>query len=137
MADSYCIYCVDDDQFILQMLGFQIRKQFKDDNVIVELIDDPSAVLNFLENCTEKGITPVLGIIDFQMPKMNGAQLIRTINDRFPRHKFIMVSGDSSAIQVSDLVEDNLLDFYISKPWEESDLTDKINNCLPIQIQTG
>ena len=136
MAKSYCIYCVDDDSFILQMIGFQLRKHFEDNTMVIELIDSPTKVIPFLEECINNAITPVLGIIDYQMPDINGAELIRIIKKQHPSMKFIMVSGNSSAIKVSDLVEDNLLDFYLSKPWEEDDLINKINNCLPIQIQS-
>ena len=136
MTDSYCIYCVDDDHFMLQMLAFQLRKHFSDDKIIIELIDDPRLVLSLLEECRRNEIIPILGIIDYQMPEINGAQLIRLIKKKFPAQKFIMVSGNSSAIQISELVEDDSLDFYLSKPWEESDLIDKINKCLPIPIQT-
>ena len=136
MANSYCIYCVDDDSFILQMMGFQLRKHFNNDAMVIELIDNPAKVIPFLEECINNDITPVLGIIDYQMPEINGAELIRIIKKQHSSMKFIMVSGNSSAIKVSNLVEDNLLDFYLSKPWEEDDLINKINNCLPIQIQS-
>jgi DNA-binding NtrC family response regulator len=118
------------------MMGFQLRKHFEDNTIVIELIDNPKKVIPFLEECKNNGITPILGIIDYQMPDINGAQLIRIIKKQHPSMKFIMVSGNSSAMQVSDLVEDNYLNFYLSKPWEEDDLINKINNCLPIQIQS-
>lgn len=136
MAASYCIYCVDDDSFILQMMGFQLRKHFEDDALVIELIDNPTKVTSFLEECINNDITPILGIIDYQMPNINGAQLIRTIKKQHPSMKFIMVSGNSNAMQISDLVDDDYLDFYLNKPWEETDLIETINKCLPIQIQT-
>ncbi|MEY3151648.1 MAG: hypothetical protein RLZZ333_245 [Bacteroidota bacterium] len=41
-----------------------------------------------------------------------------------------MLSGQANAIQVDDLVNDNLLDSFISKPWEEADLVKAIEPIL-------
>jgi DNA-binding NtrC family response regulator len=56
------------------------------------------------------------------MPEMNGAELIRNIKINHPEMKCIMLSGQANAIQVDDLVNDNLLDSFIPKPWNEEDL---------------
>ena len=136
MNKTYGIYCVDDDYYILQMIGFQLRKYFKDSDVIIEMIEDPTETISVIERNIEHGVFPLLGIIDYQMPKINGAEVIRMMKLKFPRMKFIMVSGNSNAMQVSSLVDEDSLSHYISKPWEETDLINKVNTCLPIQLQS-
>jgi response regulator RpfG family c-di-GMP phosphodiesterase len=37
--------------------------------------------------------------------------------------KFIMLSGQASAIHVDDLVNDNMLESFVSKPWDEKELS--------------
>lgn len=53
---------------------------------------------------------------------MTGAELVRSLKDLFPEMKFIMLSGQASAIHVDDLVNDNLLESFVSKPWDEKEL---------------
>jgi response regulator RpfG family c-di-GMP phosphodiesterase len=69
-------------------------------------------------------------LVDYQMPELNGAELIRRIKMIHPRMKCIMLSGQANAIQVDDLVNDNLLDSFISKPWNEEDLVRVITPIL-------
>ncbi|MEY3159592.1 MAG: Response regulator receiver domain [Bacteroidota bacterium] len=61
---------------------------------------------------------------------MTGADFIRDLKQTHPDLKCIMLSGQANAIQVDDLVNDNLLDSFISKPWEEADLVKAIEPIL-------
>jgi YesN/AraC family two-component response regulator len=64
------------------------------------------------------------------MPTMTGAEFIRKIKAIHPELKCIMLSGQASAIHVDDLVNDNLLESFIAKPWEEEDLLNIIQPIL-------
>lgn len=125
-----CVYCIDDDPFILQMLGYQLRKHFDDSNIIIELIHDAKDAISIIEANVKNNIFPILGIVDYQMPDVNGAELIRKTKDKFPEMKFIMISGESSQQQIHDLFEDKLLEDYIDKPWAEEDLI----NCVESHV---
>jgi hypothetical protein len=41
-----------------------------------------------------------------------------------------MLSGEANAIQVDDLVNEDLLDAFITKPWSEKDLINAIGPIL-------
>jgi len=125
-----CVYCIDDDHFILQMLGYQLRKHFDDSNIIIELIHDAKDAVSIIETNLKNNILPILGIVDYQMPGVNGAELIRNSKDKFPKMKFIMISGESSQQQIHDLFEDNLLEDYIDKPWSEENLINCVESCV-------
>jgi CheY-like chemotaxis protein len=101
----------------------------------VEIINDPQSALQMLDGHVREGINPTLLIVDFQMPDIRGDELVRTIKERYPNIKVIMLSGNSSAILVSDLEEDGLLDFYIAKPWNKDELLEKVNLCLPLNLK--
>ena len=58
-------------------------------------------------------------IVDYQMPEMTGAQLIRSIKEKYPELKCVMLSGHANPVSVDSLVKDKLLDSFISKPWDE------------------
>ena len=123
---KYAVVCVDDDPYILQSIGFQVEKLINNKTTIVEYYTDPGTVLKSIDLLTREGIEIILAIVDFQMPDLNGAELVRAIKDQHPEIKCLMLSGQASAIHVDDLVSDNLLESFISKPWDENELFDAI-----------
>ena len=125
-----CVYCIDDDPFILQMLGYQLRKHFNDGSIIVELIDKAANAVSIIEKNTEQNIVPLIGIVDYQMPDVNGAEVIRKSKEKFPEMKFIMISGESRKEQITGLFEDKLLEHYIDKPWDEDELINSVEPYL-------
>ena len=129
------VYCIDDDQLITIILKYQLSEAFRGTNLILEVEDDPDILIELMISNATNGIEPVVCIVDFQMPKMRGDEVIRMIKKNFPDIKVIMLSGNSNAIIVSDLEEDGLLDYYLTKPWEKDELLEKINLCLPLNLK--
>lgn len=121
----YAIVCVDDDPMILQMLDFQLRKHITNEKVLFEFYTNPNEALDSMKRMEELGVFPVLLITDFQMPEMNGADFIRAVKKEIRSINTIMLSGQANAIQVDDLVNDELLDVYVYKPWDELNLIQK------------
>lgn len=122
----YAVVCVDDDPMILQMLDFQLRKRISNERVVLEFYTHPQQAQENIEKMKEIGVTPVLLVTDFQMPTMNGADLIREVKKLNRPINTIILSGQANAIQIDDLVNDELLDAYLNKPWDEQDLIEKI-----------
>jgi DNA-binding NarL/FixJ family response regulator len=60
------------------------------------------------------------------MPKMTGAQLIRSIKEKYPDLNCVMLSGQANQISVDELISENLLSTFISKPWDEEVLINAI-----------
>jgi CheY-like chemotaxis protein len=129
------IYCLDDDQLITVILRFQLSKALTGSSFVLEVENDPHAFLDLISTNASNGIEPMVCIIDFQMPVMRGDEVVRIVKQRFPDVKIIMLSGNSNAILVSDLEEDGLLDFYLNKPWDNDELLDKVNQCLPLNLK--
>lgn len=119
---KYAIVCIDDDPFILQMLSFQLQKYIDGECTLLEFSTNPLEALENINQLIYEEIDVIFILVDYQMPELNGAELIRRIKMIHPRMKCIMLSGQANAIQVDDLVNDNLLDSFISKPWDEEDL---------------
>lgn len=119
---KYAIVCIDDDPFILQMLSFQLQKYIDGACTLLEFSTNPLEALENINQLIYEEIDVIFILVDYQMPELNGAELIRRIKMTHPRMKCIMLSGQANAIQVDDLVNDNLLDSFISKPWDEEDL---------------
>lgn len=131
---KYAVICVDDDPYILQMLGFQLSKIVDQTFTLVEYFTDPSVALENIDELIQENIKVIFVIVDYQMPKMTGAQLIRAIKDKYPTLKCVMLSGQANKISVDQLVSENMLESFISKPWNESELFDAIRPILEDNI---
>ena len=118
----YAVICVDDDPLILQVLSFQLEKIIDKKCTLLEYFTDPMVALSSIDELVSERIDIIFVIVDYQMPKMNGAQLIRAIKEKYPSLACVMLSGQANAIQVAELEQDNLLEEFVSKPWDESAL---------------
>lgn len=119
---KYAVVCVDDDPFILQMLGFQLGKIVDEKFTLVEYFTDPKEALENIDDLIQESIDIIFVIVDYQMPKMTGAQLIRAIKEKYPTLKCVMLSGQANKISVDQLETDELLETFIAKPWNEEEL---------------
>jgi len=72
-----------------------IARQFEDDGHIVDSVGDGRIALAAIEHCNYDLI-----IVDFAMPRMDGAEIIRKSRQIKPDQKFLMVTGffDSDAV---------------------------------------
>lgn len=127
---KYAVVCIDDDPHILQMLGIQLQKHVDAKCTLVEFFTDPKKAVVDIDNLVDERIDVIFVVVDYHMPNMSGADFIREIKQKYPDLKCIMLSGQANAIQVDDLVNDNLLDSFISKPWDEADLVKAIEPIL-------
>lgn len=127
---KYAVVCVDDDPYILQMLGFQLGKIVDQKCTLLEYFTDPQLALANIDELVAEKIDIIFIIVDYQMPEMTGGQLVRSIKLKYPDLKCVMLSGHANDISVDDLVNENLLDAFISKPWDEDVLFDAIRPIL-------
>jgi len=129
MENMFIVICVDDDPIILQMLDFQLRKNLVHPALTFEFFENPESATLAIEEMSLLGLQPLVLITDYQMPEMTGAQLIRNIKKAIPSMNCLMLSGQANAIQIDDLVQEDLLDAFITKPWDEHEL---MNALVPI-----
>jgi YesN/AraC family two-component response regulator len=83
-----------------------------------------------LEKLVNYGIDVIFMIVDYQMPKINGAEIIRSIKSKYPSIKFYMLSGQANHEVVDNLIEEGLLERFIPKPWAEKDLETALNEFI-------
>ena len=127
---KYAVVCVDDDPFILQMLGFQLGKILDQKCTLLENFTNASEALLNIDQLVAEKIDIIFIIVDYQMPEMTGAQLIRSIKEKYPELKCVMLSGHANPVSVDSLVKDKLLDSFISKPWDEEVLFNAVRPIL-------
>ncbi len=123
---KYAVVCVDDDPYILQMLGFQLSKVMDQKCTLIEYFTDPKKALDNIDELVSQNIDIIFIIVDYQMPKMTGAELIRSIKEKHKNLRCVMLSGQANTSSVNSLKEENLLEEFLSKPWDESELFDTI-----------
>jgi CheY-like chemotaxis protein len=118
----YAVVCVDDDPLILQVLSFQLEKIIDKKCTLLEYFTDPVEALSNIEELIRERLDIIFIIVDYQMPNMNGAQLIRALKEKYPNLACVMLSGQANSVQVTELENDKLLSEFISKPWDEATL---------------
>jgi len=115
---KYAVVCIDDDPLILQVLAFQLNKILDSKSILIEYYTNPSTALNEIDI--------IFVLVDYQMPEMTGAELVRKIKTKYSELKCIMLSGQANKSQVNELKDENLLQLFIEKPWDETELEQAI-----------
>ena len=85
-----------------------------------------------IENFISIGVKPILLIVDYQMPEMNGDELIIKVKEKYPNIPCVMLSGQANAIAINQLKKDKLLSEFIEKPWNENQLVTAVNSYIDI-----
>jgi response regulator RpfG family c-di-GMP phosphodiesterase len=119
---KFGIVWVDDYIIISQVLSFQLKKIINKNNTIVECFTSPKDVEANIDELIDFGVELIFVIVDYQMPQLNGAELIRIIKAKHPSITCIMLSGQANEILVNELKEEDLIQEFISKPWNEEEL---------------
>ena len=127
---KYVIICIDDDPLILKLLSFQLNKVIEHETTIVECFLEPMEVVENIDSLISHKLEVLLLLVDYQMPSINGAELIRNIKQKYPQLKCIMLSGQANNIIVNELRSNHLIEKFISKPWEEGNLLSEVSKIM-------
>jgi signal transduction histidine kinase len=105
---------VDDDAAVRAT----ISRLFEDDGHIVDSVGDARIALTAIEHCHYD-----LAIVDFAMPVMDGAALIRAARAVRQTQKFLMITGYSDSEAVTDACPDTPV---VRKPVDSQALRDQV-----------
>jgi signal transduction histidine kinase/CheY-like chemotaxis protein len=106
VARQLFILIVDDDAAVRSV----IARSFEDDGHVVDSVGDARIALSAIEYCDYD-----LAIVDFAMPNMDGAALIRAARKLRPGQKFLMITGYSDSEAVTAACPDTPV---IRKPFD-------------------
>jgi HD-like signal output (HDOD) protein len=118
------ILFVDDDPALLSSLRSRLRRMRNTWDM--EFVDSGREALERMERETFDVI-----VTDQRMPEMDGATLLRHVQDRWPRVVRIVLSGYSEHEQIVRLVP--LAHQYVSKPCEPEQLENIVERCIRLQ----
>ena len=111
--DVFTLLFVDDEEGVLSAL----RRIFIDENYTILTASSAEKALNIFEQ------QPVhLLISDHRMPGMTGAELLKTVRERWPETIRIMLTGYADVNSIMGAVKEGAVYKFITKPWNDEDL---------------
>jgi FixJ family two-component response regulator len=111
-----------------------LNKIINSNTTCIETYSKPKELDRKLEDLISNGIEPVLLIVDYQMPEMNGDELILNVKKKYPTIPCVMLSGQANKLAINRLKEDKLLSEFIEKPWKENQL---VYYCITVVMSRG
>ena len=128
MSDR-AIICVDDEEIILNSLGEQLKRTFGN-NYVVELASSAQEALELFAELVAEEIEISVIISDQNMTEISGDELLTQLHHLYPQTLKILLTGDTDAEIVRNLVNISALYRYIAKPWDETDLILTVTEAL-------
>jgi DNA-binding NtrC family response regulator len=121
--ESQVILCVDDEPGILRSLGRCLSSEG------YEVLQAACAeeALKVLESRFGK---VDLIIADQRMPRMQGDEFLRLVNERYGKRRAIMLSGYADVDGLSRVISDGRIAKFIAKPWSNDDLLQAVRSVL-------
>jgi YesN/AraC family two-component response regulator len=120
------ILVVDDEEMMRELLEDVLQME----GYSVETAADGQAAL-----ARVKELRPLLVISDIKMPRMNGFELLKSVKERYPQMRVIMMTGYSDDFTVKDALRLNA-DEYIIKPFNTQDITSVVKSVLGDQAKS-
>lgn len=118
MGEKPTLIYLDDEEINLILFKEMFKRDFE-----VFTTTSPEAAIEFVEN----NEVPYV-LTDQMMPVMTGVQFLRELDQRQirPVPKRVMISGYAKADEVSEAMEQQLIDRFVDKPWTYDFLKDAI-----------
>lgn len=124
MTDKFTFLIVEDNQTSLMLMQKMLARHLPDCDILSYA--SPTALLADLPRLSFD-----IGIVDFQMPDMNGVQLIEAIRDeeRLAGKPFVMVTADRDAQTRMAAINAGAIEFLL-KPIEPVEFKTRIHNLM-------
>jgi len=116
------IICVDDESIVLQSLRREIMQDPFFSVFSIDIADSPAKALALVDELLSEGDTIPVILSDQRMPVMNGDAFLIEIKKRSPDTLGILLTGYADIQAIVNLVNENALYRYLSKPWDRNDL---------------
>jgi response regulator RpfG family c-di-GMP phosphodiesterase len=116
------IICVDDEPIILQSLQRELRKDPYLRDFSIEIVDSGERGLKLIDEIISDGNMVSLILSDQRMPIMNGDTFLIDAIKKSPGTLGILLTGYTDINAIVNLINNNALYRYLSKPWDRNDL---------------
>ena len=115
------ILAVDDSPSMLRSIHFALHSRYK-----VHTLQKPENLKKIIE-----GLKPDLFLLDYNMPEINGFELVKVIREfkEFKNTPIVFLTSESSPEHLKEAINLGVND-YVVKPFNPKKLRDKITHCL-------
>lgn len=126
MSKQHIILIVDDEKNVINSLSRSLRSPE------YEIISttEPKKAIEILYKRTDIDLI----ISDYNMPNMNGIELLTEVKELFPHVQRFILSAYQDFNLIVNALNDGIIHKYCSKPWDEEDLKFKIRQVVEQQI---
>ncbi len=124
MKSKYII-CVDDEAIILYALKLELMNYFGGDFSYETAVNGIEA-LEIIDEIYEEGGSVFLIISDWVMPGMSGDEFLLKTDEKHPETHKMIITGQRDDGAISALREKLRLESVITKPWDFSQIAEKI-----------
>lgn len=118
---NYSVLVVDDDNLMREMLKAILRSEE------YQVVGEASNGEDALALCAR--LKPRLVLLDINMPKMDGLQVLEAIRQAQPEIKIIMVSAEATMDKVTEAIKKGAAGFVV-KPFNAARVLDKVSECI-------
>jgi len=118
---NYSVLVVDDDNLMREMLKAILRSEE------YQVVGEASNGEDALALCAR--LKPRLVLLDINMPKMDGLQVLEAIRQAQPETKIIMVSAEATMDKVTEAIKKGAAGFVV-KPFKAARVLDKVSECI-------
>jgi len=115
------VLVVDDDSLMREMLKAILRSEN------YQVAGEASNGEGAIELCAK--LKPDMMLLDINMPKMDGLQVLEAIRQTHPAVKVIMVSAEATMDKVTEAIGKGAAGFVV-KPLNAARVLDSIGNCI-------
>lgn len=110
---KFTLLFVDDEDGVLAAM----RRIFIEENYEIMTANSAEKALAIMER---EQVNLILS--DHRMPGMSGAELLKTVRERWPETIRIMLTGHADVNSIMGAVKDGAVYKFITKPWNDEDL---------------
>lgn len=121
MKTKRYVILVEDDPTVLHSLRLQMQ-QILPTHYNIETANDGNEAMEVLQDITAQGGLIPLVVTDHQMPRMTGSEFLINVRQLVPKCRNIMLTGEAGLTDITQLINEQALFRYLTKPWSQVDL---------------
>lgn len=123
------ILSVEDDPEALNALRMQLERNFGE-QYLLEFSQNVDEAISVLDDLLADEVNVILLLSDWYMPGKNADVLVDYIKSKNPLVRVIVLSGQLNVEKASQMLEEQIIDRVIMKPWDEVALVNQIKTFL-------
>ena len=127
MKNRKVILSVDDEKIVLDSLRSMFRRHFWREYEL-EFAESAEEAFEIIEEIESTGDSLFAIVSDWLMPKMKGDEFLQKVMENRENVRTIILSGQADDRAIQEAMAQTHLDYFISKPWDEEDLIEKIRS---------